>query len=127
MALSGWIKAKDVSPAVWLVSIGMNVVVLGSFAGLYAWRINTFERTIATVIAVRTVEKPLRHERRRTVTMGELSFERTAKDGTIIPCRHEFEIGRPVDGYRAGDKFEVVVATGTCQRLDILRPVARRP
>ena len=116
MALGKWVRAKQLPPAVWLAVLGVNVVAGGLFAGLYAWRVSTFDRTI---LSVRIEE---RHVRGGPiyVALGALSFTRIDKQGRSFDCQHEFEIGSEADGFVAGDKLEIIPATGTCQRVDVL-------
>ena len=95
------------------------IVAFAALAGFYGWRLATFPRTTATIERLWEVE---RTTRRGTwiATFAELSFTRTTPDGRRIDCRHEFEIGRPRDGYRVGDTLTIIPAKGTCQRVDII-------
>ena len=83
------------------------------------------------LVSVATVEAVWDEEvnRRGTtiVTMAELSFSRTAPTGETIACRHEFEIGMPRDGFKVGDQLDIVPATGTCQRADIIGRTGIKP
>ncbi|KQU99722.1 hypothetical protein ASC68_06900 [Devosia sp. Root105] len=99
--------------------VSLNIVAGGLFAGLYAWRVSTFDRTTATILSVRIEERSARGGP-IYVALGELSFTRIDKQGRSFDCRHEFEIGREADGFVAGDKLEIIPATGTCQRIDVL-------
>ncbi|MBY5624885.1 hypothetical protein [Rhizobium leguminosarum] len=96
----------------------IGLVACVAILGFYLWRLQNFERSVATVEAVWDEEV----NRRGTtiVTMAELSFSRTAPMGEAIACRHQFEIGTPRDGFKVGDKLDIVPATGTCQRVDII-------
>jgi hypothetical protein len=95
----------------------IGLVACVAILGFYLWRLQNFERSVATVEAVWDEEV----NRRGTtiVTMAELSFSRTAPMGEAIACRHQFEIGTPRDGFKVGDKLDIVPATGTCQGVDI--------
>lgn len=95
-----------------------GLVICSTVIGFYFWRLHHFERATATVEAVWYKEVLRRDE--RIVAMGELSFIRTASNGEIIQCRHSFEIGTPSDDFKIGDKLEIIPATGTCQRADII-------
>lgn len=102
------------------------IVAFAALAGFYAWRLATFPRTTATIERLWEVE---RTTRRGTwiATFAELSFTRTTPDGRRIDCRHEFEIGRPSDGYRLGEALVIIPAKGTCQRVDVIgRPKSNR-
>jgi hypothetical protein len=94
------------------------LIVFAAAGGLYLWRLQHFEHAVATVEAI--WEKEVRQGERTAITMAELSFTRTTRTGEVIPCRYSFEIGTPRDGYQVGDKLEIVPATGTCQRADII-------
>ena len=119
MAVGNWVRAKQLPPAVWLAVISLNIVAGGLFAGLYVWRVSTFDRTTATILSVRIEERRSRGGP-IYVALGELSFTRIDKQGRSFDCRHEFEIGEEADGFVAGDKLEIIPATGTCQRVDVL-------
>lgn len=93
-------------------------VVLTAILGLYLWRLQYFERSIATVEAVWDEEVSRRGT--TTVTVAELSFSRTAPSGEMIACRHKFEIGTPLDDFKVGDQLTIIPAAGTCQRVDII-------
>lgn len=103
----------------------MGLVACIAILGLYLWRLQHFEQSVATVEAVWDEEV----NRRGTtiVTMAELSFSRTAPTGETIACRHEFEIGMPRDGFKVGDQLDIVPATGTCQRADIIGRTGIKP
>lgn len=86
--------------------------------GFYLWRLQHFVGSVATVEAVWDEEV---HRRGTTVvTMADLSFSRTTPTGETLPCRFQFEIGTPRDGFKVGDKLDIIPATGTCQRADII-------
>ena len=112
-------QGANLSPAAWIAVIAVSAVGYGMLYGLQAWRHSTFDRTIATVVAVHTEERPSRGAP-RYVTVGELTFTRVDKHGRAFDCRHEFDIGSPGDGYAPGDRIEIIPATGTCQRADII-------
>ncbi|THV25881.1 hypothetical protein FAA97_04495 [Peteryoungia ipomoeae] len=95
-----------------------GLALLMAILGLYHWRLQHFERSVATIDAVWDTEV----NRRGTtiITMDQLSFSRTAPSGELITCSHQFEIGTPLDGFKVGDQITIVPATGTCQRADII-------
>ena len=97
----------------------IGIVVLGLAGAIYMWRLNTFERTIATIEAVWDAEQ-YGHGKKYTFTFGLLSFTRIAPDGQSHACRHPFRIGRPSEKYQIGEKLEIIPATGSCQRVDIV-------
>jgi len=99
-------------------------IVGAGLMAVRAARIRTLEHTVATAVSLSTVNRPWRKSGRRVVR-AQLSFKRTAKDGTIVQCQHEFEIGAPSNGYEVGDRFAVAVSPNSCQKLDILYPVRR--
>ena len=96
----------------------LGLVIFIAILGLYLWRLQHFEHSVATIEAV--WDKEVNRRGTTIVTMAELSFSRTAPSGEIIACRHQFEIGTPFDGFKVGDQLTIVPATGTCQRADII-------
>lgn len=96
----------------------VGLVICIAILGLYLWRLHSFERTVATIEAV--WEEEVNRRGVKIITMAELSFSRTAPTGEPLACRYNFEIGTPRDGFKVGDKLDIVPATGTCQRADIL-------
>ena len=123
-------------PAVAWVAIFVPVAIgYGLILGVQAWRANTFDRTIATVVSVRTEEwetttgtgRRLAKGEPRYVTMAELAFNRIDAQGRSVGCRHEFMIGTPEDGFVPGDKVEIIPATGSCQRAEIVGRLPAQP
>lgn len=108
-----------------IVFLFVGLVIFLAILGLYLWRLHHFERSVATIEAVWDEEV----NRRGTtiITMAELSFSRTAPNGASITCRYHFEIGTPFDDFKVGDKLDIVPATGTCQRADIIGRNEKRP
>lgn len=98
-----------------LIPLALYAVI----GGLYLWRLHHFPHAVATIEAVWDVEIRTRNGP-TLITMAELTFTRTTRSGEAIPCRYSFEIGKPADGFQAGEKLEIVPATGTCQRANIL-------
>ncbi len=95
------------------------IVALGAPLAFHWWRIATFPRTTAVIENLWEVQRSSR-VRTWTATFAELSFTRTTPAGEALACRHAFEIGTPRDGYEIGDRLEIVPATGTCQRVDVI-------
>ncbi|PKA43226.1 hypothetical protein CWR43_14375 [Rhizobium sullae] len=103
----------------------VGLVICIAILALYLWRLHHFERTVATIEAV--WEEEVNRRGVRIVTMAELSFSRTGPTGESIACRYIFEIGTPRHGFAVGDKLDIVPATGTCQRADIIGRSEREP
>lgn len=103
-----------------LNAIGLPIAaaILAGIWGLYFWRLHTFDRSIATIEAL--WEEEVYRRGKDIITMAELTYSNTATDGEDIECRNVFEIGRPLDGFSVGDRIEIVPATGTCQRIDVI-------
>jgi hypothetical protein len=96
----------------------VGLAICTAIFGLYLWRLHHFEHSVATIEAV--WEEDVYRRGAETITMAELSFSRTALPGKTVACRHSFEIGTPRDAFAVGDKLDIVPATGTCQRADII-------
>lgn len=96
----------------------VGLVICIAILGLYLWRLHSFERSVATIEAV--WEEKVNRRGVKIITMAELSFSRTAPTGESLACRYNFEIGTPRDRFKVGDKLDIVPATGTCQRADII-------
>ncbi|WP_324184745.1 hypothetical protein [Endobacterium cereale] len=104
-----------------LQAIGLlaALVIFGLIGGLYLWRLQSFDRTVATIEAVWD-EAQYGEGERHVFTFGLLSFTRIAADGQSHACRHPFRIGRPSEKFRVGEKLEIIPATGSCQRVDVI-------
>ncbi|MDQ0558699.1 hypothetical protein QO004_000474 [Rhizobium mesoamericanum] len=99
--------------------------------GLRAWRFSHFPHAVATITDV--WDKQIRVSRGRgsaladlvvgpkyeTITMGRIQFERSSRVNKY-DCTMVLQLGVPTDGYRVGEKLDVVPATGTCQRVDVI-------
>lgn len=96
----------------------IGLVICAAILGLYLWRLHHFERSVATIEAV--WEEEVSRRGVTVITMADLSFSRTTATGESLPCRYRFEIGTPRDGFKVGDKLDIVPATGTCQRADVI-------
>jgi hypothetical protein len=102
----------------WVTLPLIGLVFCAAILGLYQWRLYHFEHSIATIEAV--WEREVIRRGLTKITMAELSFARTAPTGESIPCRYQFEIGTPRDGFKVGDKLDIVPDSGGCQRADII-------
>lgn len=96
----------------------IGLAACSAIVGFYLWRLQHFERSVATVEAV--WDQEVNRRGTTVVTMAELSFSRTTPTGAAIACKYQFEIGTPRDGFKVGDKLDIIPATGTCQRADIV-------
>ncbi|WP_261321505.1 hypothetical protein [Rhizobium leguminosarum] len=103
----------------------IGLVICIAILGLYLWRLHHFERSVARIEAV--WEEEVSRRGVTVITMAELSFSRTAPTGESLACRYQFEIGTPRDGFKVGDKLDIVPATGTCQRADIIGRSEQNP
>jgi len=103
----------------------IGLVICVAILGLYLWRLHHFERSVATIEAV--WEEEVSRRGVTVITMAELSFSRTAPAGESLQCRYQFEIGTPRDGFKVGDKLDIVPASGTCQRADIIGRSEQNP
>ncbi|WP_028747997.1 hypothetical protein [Rhizobium mesoamericanum] len=98
---------------------------------LRAWRFNHFPHAVATIVDV--WDKQIRVSRGRgstltdlvvgpkyeTITVGRIQFERRSGNRTYA-CTMVVTLGAPSDKYQVGEKLDVVPATGTCQRVDVI-------
>jgi hypothetical protein len=101
--------------------------------GIWTWRIHNFPRAVATITEVGQkqvrvhrgsgrgawLEDLVMKSEYKTVTTGRIQFRRTHK-GKTHDCSMDVELGVPSDAYRVGEKVDVVPATGTCQRVDVI-------
>lgn len=97
----------------------VGIVIFAVIGALYFWRLYSFDKTIATIEVVWDEEQYGKSEK-YTFTFAQLSFTRIASDGQSHSCRHAFRIGKPHDLFQVGDKLEIIPASGTCQRADII-------
>lgn len=94
--------------------IGLAIFI-GIF-GLYQWRLHHFKHSVATIEAL--WDKEVNRRGMEIITIAELSFTRTDPAGRSFPCKYQFEIGKPRDGFKVGDKLDIVPDSGGCQRAD---------
>jgi hypothetical protein len=110
--------------------LGCVVFVGGLVMGLRAWRFSHFPHSVATIQEV--WEQKIKRSRRGdfimdrfieptydTFTFGQIEFERSQK-GEKYVCTQSVRLGKPEDKYQVGEKLDVVPATGTCQRVDVI-------
>ena len=95
-----------------------GLVICIAILGHYQSRLHHFEWSIATIEAV--WEREVNRRGLTIITMAELSFTRTGPNGESFPCTYQFEIGTPRDGFKVGDKLDIVPDSGGCQRADII-------
>lgn len=103
--------------------IGLMICI--AILGLYRWRLHHFARSIATIEAV--WEREVNRRGLTIITMAELSFTRIAPSGESFPCRYQVEIGTPRDGFKVGDKIDIVPDSAGCQRADIIGRSKQKP
>lgn len=110
------------------------VVVL--VMGLREWRFSRFPHSVATIQEV--WDQKVKRSRRGgamteifveptydTFTYGRIEFERTQK-GQKYVCTQSVRLGKPEDKYEVGQKLDVVPATGTCDRVDVIGRITNR-
>lgn len=56
----------------------------------------------------------------RTITVGRIEFVRTRK-GRSHDCQLMVRLGQPKDNYEVGQRLDIVLAAGTCQRVDVMK------
>jgi hypothetical protein len=114
----------------WPVLLGGCIFIVGGMViGLKAWRSSHFPHSIATITEVWDVQVRIgKHSwasdlvfepTYRTITMAKIQFTRTYREKSY-DCTQSVDLGSPSDKYKVGDKLDVVPATGTCQRVDIV-------
>lgn len=96
-------------------TLGMLFLLAGGI-GAYFWRVSHDKHSIAKIEAVWQEQRP----RSGIMTVAELSFIRTTRKGEAVACRGTFDIGQPSDGYKVGDKLEIVPRAGSCTKAFIL-------
>lgn len=102
-----------------LVSFLAAVALFCMMGAIYLIRLNTFDRAVATIETVWDAYQYGSGEK-HLMTFAMLTFTRVSADGQSHECRHPFRVGRPSDKFQAGEKLEIIPATGSCQRADIL-------
>lgn len=113
---------------VWPVLLACCVATVAALViGLRAWRFSNFPHSIATIQEVwdqkvKVASRgggPLFEPHYETFTFGTIVFERQQK-GITHSCKQTVRLGRPMDKYAVGEKLDVVPATGTCDRVDVI-------
>lgn len=120
----------------WPILVACCFAIVGALVmGLRAWRFSNFPHSIATIQEIwdEKVKVPRRSGPIRdlffepdyeTFTFGTIVFERQQK-GVTHSCKQTVILGRPKDKYAAGEKLDVVPATGTCDRVDVIGRLPR--
>ncbi|MDR6587640.1 hypothetical protein [Agrobacterium tumefaciens] len=118
----------DTFSLVWPILLACCIAFVGALViGLRAWRFSNFPHSIATIQEVwdqkvkvsRRGGEPLFEPHYETFTFGTIVFERQQK-GITHSCKQRVRLGRPNDKYAVGEKLDVVPATGTCDRVDVI-------
>ena len=119
----------------WPILMVCCFAIVGALVmGLRAWRFSNFPHSIATIQEV--WDEKVKQSRRggviadlffephyETFTFGTIVFERQQK-GITHSCKQTVRLGRPNDKYTVGEKLDVVPATGTCDRVDVIGRLA---
>jgi hypothetical protein len=107
-----------------LVMFFAAIILFSVIGAIYLIRLQTFDRAVATIETVWD-EHQYGNGEKHLMTFAMLTFTRVSADGQSHDCRHPLRIGRPSDKFQAGEKLEIIPATGTCQRADILGRIDR--
>ncbi|WP_025592347.1 hypothetical protein [Agrobacterium tumefaciens] len=128
----------DTFSFVWPILLACCIAFVGALVvGLRTWRFSNFPHSIATIQEV--WDEKVKQSRRggviadlffepryETFTFGTIVFERQQK-GITHSCKQTVRLGRPKDKYAVGEKLDVVPATGTCDRVDVIGRLAGDP
>ncbi|MBB3385536.1 MULTISPECIES: hypothetical protein [unclassified Rhizobium] len=113
----------------WLLAVAVgSCLIFGILVfGIWSWRIHHFPHAVATIAEVWNREAIMtdrlgRETGRKTITEGRIFFTRIHA-GKSYPCEMTVELGIPKDSFAVGQKLDVVPATGTCQRVDVVRRI----
>ncbi len=113
----------------WLlvVMIGSCLIFGILVFGIWSWRISHFPHAVATIAEVWKREVIIKDRLgfetgRKTITEGRISFTRSHV-GKSYPCEMTIELGEPRDNFAVGQKLDVVPATGTCERIDVVKRI----
>lgn len=86
--------------------------------GLWSWRVSHFPHAVGTITAL--WEETVHDDGAvRVYAIGKVAFTRT-HNGKSFNCEVTKTIGEQREQYAVGDKLDVVPATGTCERVDII-------
>lgn len=117
--------AKTIKRAVFSTFFGGTVICFALYFTFQTWRVKNFPHSVGTVTSVADKEVAVRTRggfdtgRRKTITVGTIVFTRTHK-GKTYSCEVSVTLGAPNDGYKVGDKLDIVPASSTCSRFDIV-------
>jgi hypothetical protein len=127
------LKTDTEAKVIYSVFLG-SLAIFGVLAyGIWSWRVSSFPHVVATITEV--WDEKIRYSGRgsliaesvfkvepryKMVTFGRITFMRH-KNGTSHECERIVELGVPTDGYAVGQHLDVVPATGTCQRVDVIK------
>ncbi|GAC1040861.1 hypothetical protein [Rhizobium sp. No.120] len=113
----------------WLLAVvAGSCLIFGILVfGIWSWRISHFPHAVATIAEVWNREAIMtdrlgRETGRKTITEGRIEFTRRHA-GKSFPCEMIIELGVPNDNFAVGQKLDVVPATGTCQRVDVVKRI----
>jgi hypothetical protein len=113
----------------WLLAVMVgSCLIFGILVfGIWSWRISHFPHAVATIAEVWKREVIIKDRLgfetgRKTITEGRISFTRSHA-GKSYPCEMTIELGEPWDNFAVGQKLDVVPATGTCERIDVVKRI----
>jgi|GEM_PF-2567014 len=95
------------------------VLAFALLFGIQAYRRHTFSHSVATILEISEEERDGGRSGPYIAIIGLLEFTREA-NGQIVTCRTEKEIDRGRHRHEIGQKLDVIPATGTCDRVDII-------
>ncbi|CAN7277450.1 hypothetical protein LJR251_001294 [Rhizobium rhizogenes] len=111
---------KD-GPAMYVGLFVVLIFMIGCgflIGGLWSWRVSHFPHAVGTITAL--WEETVRDDGTVHVyAVGKVAFTRT-HNGKSFDCEITKRIGEPRDHFAVGDKLDLVPATGTCERVDII-------
>ena len=120
------VPSAEFTGQLWLLAATVgSCLIFGILVfGIWSWRIHHFPHAVATIAKVWNREAIIsdrlgRETGRKTITEGRILFTRTHA-GKSYPCEMTIELGEPKDNFAVGQKLDVVPATGTCQRVDVV-------
>lgn len=113
----------------WLLAVIVgSCLIFGILVfGIWSWRIHHFPHAVATIAEVWNGEIVIKDRLgfetgRKTITEGRIIFTRRHA-GKSYPCEMTIELGVPNDNFAVGQKLDVVPATGTCERIDVVKRI----
>lgn len=105
-------------PLTFIVPLAIGAVLAAIF---WNWRVSHFPHSVATITSVWEVHIET-GKANYTATYGKIAYQRNYH-GRSYSCEVTKELGRPEDGFVAGQKLDVVPAASTCERVDIVRRI----